>query len=128
MPNYWFDHLHLISPDPVKTAEFYEKMFGVRKVIRTLGEGRVLVELTLNGTTVLVSKPRGDSAPFGLGHFGIRTDNLNKAAEELRAKGIRFTQDITEVTPGFKISFVLAPENVPIELQEGSVISVPTSP
>ena len=28
MPNYWFDHIHLMSPDPLKTAEFYEKSFG----------------------------------------------------------------------------------------------------
>jgi len=28
MPKYWFDHVHLISRDPVTTADFYEKNFG----------------------------------------------------------------------------------------------------
>ena len=122
MPNYWFDHVHLISPDPRKTAEFYEEMFGARQVsIRDLGNGRVVANLNLNGTTILVSPQRDDNARTGLDHFGIRTDNLNKAVDELKTNGVKFTQDITEVRPDFKISFLLAPENVSIELQEGSL-------
>ena len=55
MPNYWFDHIHLISPDPLKTADLYEKMFGARRVgTRNLADGRILVDLDLNGTMVLV--------------------------------------------------------------------------
>ena len=121
MPEYWFDHVNLISPDPAKTAEFYEDMFGARKVIRDLGNGRVLVELNLSGATILISKQADDSAQLGLVHFGIRTDNLNEAVEELKAKGVEFTKDITEVRPGFKISFLLAQEDVSIELQEGGL-------
>ncbi len=122
MPSYWFDHIHLMSPDPLSTAEFYEKMFGARRVTtRDLGNGRVFVNLNLNGTTILVSKPSGDDAQTGLVHFGIRTDNLDEAMDELEAKGVKFTRDITEVQPGFKISFLLAPESVPVELQEGSI-------
>ncbi len=50
-PNYWYDHVHLISSDPVKTAEFYEKMFDARRVsVSELGAGRVSVELDLNGS------------------------------------------------------------------------------
>ena len=37
MPNYWFDHVHLMSNDTVKTAEFYEKMFGA-KIVSKMGE------------------------------------------------------------------------------------------
>jgi len=120
MPNYWFDHVHLMSPDPVKTAEFYENMFGISKVMRDLGNGRVLVELNLRGTKILISKQAEDSAQLGLTHFGIRTDNLNEAVEEFKAKGAKFTMDITEVRPGFKISFLLAEDGVSIELQEGT--------
>ena len=122
MPNYWFDHIHLISPNPVKTAEVYEKMFGASHVSTwDLGNGRVIVNLNLNGTTILVSPQRGDNAKTGLDHFGIRTDNLDEAVDELKTKGVKFTQDIVEFRPGFKISFLLAPENVSIELQEGGI-------
>ncbi|MFH1381414.1 MAG: VOC family protein [Chloroflexota bacterium] len=120
MPKYWFDHIHLMSPDPVKTGEFYEQMFGAKKVIRDLGKGRIIVEVDFNGTLILVSKA-GDTTQPGLVHFGIATDNVEKSAAELKAKGVRFTQEVREVRPGFKMSFLLAPENVTVELQEGNL-------
>jgi lactoylglutathione lyase len=122
MPNYQFDHIHLMSPDPLKTAEFYEKMFQARRVsARELDGGRVVVNLDLNGTTILISPSGGDASQSGLAHFGIRTDDLEAAVKELKDSGIVFTQEITEVRPDFKISFLTAPENVTIELQEGSL-------
>lgn len=122
MPEYWFDHIHLRSPDPVKTAEFYEQMFGARRVsTQDMGNGRIMLNLDLNGTTILIGQQMGDSAQTGLAHFGIGTGNLDEAVTELKAKGVEFTLDPREIRPGFKISFLLAPENVPIELQEGSI-------
>jgi lactoylglutathione lyase len=77
--------------------------------------------MDLNGTTILIA-PAGDNAPEdGLDHFGIRTDDLPAAVAALKAAGVNFTQDIREIRPGFKISFLKAPENVTIELQEGSL-------
>jgi hypothetical protein len=40
---------------------------------------------------------------------------------ELNAKNVKFTREITAIDPQTKISFLQAPENVSIELQEGSV-------
>ena len=87
MPAYYFDHIHLISPDPRKTAEFYEKMFGAKQIsMHELSDGRVTVNLNLNGITILVTKPPVDSFHAGLDHFGIGTDDLGVAIEELKAK------------------------------------------
>ncbi len=87
-----------MSPDPAKTAEFFQKMFGASLVsIRDLGNGRVSVNLNLGGTKILVSKSIGDNAQSGLSHFGIGTDNLAEAVDELKAKDVKFTRDITEV-------------------------------
>ena len=120
MPDYWIDHIHLMSPEPVKTAEFYVTMFGAKQVsIHELGNGRVTVNLELNGVTILISQQAGDNAPTGLVHFGIGTGNLDEAVDDLKARGVEFTMDKREIRPGFKISFLLAPQNVPIELQEG---------
>jgi len=121
MADYYFDHIHLNSLDPPKTAEFYEKMFGAKRIsTKEMADGRVMVNLNLNGTTILVSQPRGDSSQTGLNHFGLKTDDLGTAIGDLKAKGVDFTQDLTKVRPGFKMSFLLAPENVSIELQEVS--------
>ena len=69
----------------------------------------------------MIAPSSGDSSQASLDHFGIRTDDLKTAIEELKASGVNFTQDLTEVGPNFKISFLKAPENVSIELQEGSI-------
>ncbi len=126
MPNYWFDHVHLVSPEPLKTAEFYEKMFGARRDnIQELADGRILVSLVVNGAIIRVSNPKTRplvpaTLPGGCGleHFGLRTDNLAAAVEELKAEGIKFVQDITVLPSGVKLSFFLSPEDVLVELLE----------
>ena len=126
MPNYWFDHVHVVSPDPVKTAQFYEEMFSAKRgSIDDLPDGRILVNLDLNGVAIRVSNPRtkplvSGASLTGLEHFGLRTDDLEAAVAELKANGVQFVQDITVARPGLKISFFLAPDNVLVELQEGS--------
>lgn len=122
MPKYWLDHIHLISPEPVKTAEFYEKMFGAKRISTAEpSNGHTIINLNLVGTSVLISKRKDDSVEIGLHHIGIGTDDLDKAVNNLKVKGVEFTKDITSIRPGFKISYLLAPENVSIELQEGSI-------
>ena len=127
MPKYWFDHVHLFTPDALKTAQFYETMFNAERVSTAeLADGRIRVELDINGSRVLItertaqpeSAPPPPGAGYGLGHFGLRTDNLEAAVAELKAKGVEFRDEIRVVQPGLKISFLWAPENVLIELQE----------
>ena len=129
MPSYCYDHIHLISPDPVKTAEFYERMFNAKRVsVTEHGAGRVSVALDLNGSRVLVMNPRvqpetGPSARvdnYGLEHFGIRTNDLETAVADLKAKGVKFKEEIRVASSGAKISFLWAPENVLIELLESN--------
>jgi len=121
MPQYFFDHIHLMSSDPMKTAEFYQKTFGAKLVSsRDFGGGRITVNLNLGGVTVLIGKSR-DESQNGLAHFGMRTDKLEEAVSELKGKGVTFSREITPFGPHFKISFLEAPEKVSIELQEGSL-------
>jgi catechol 2,3-dioxygenase-like lactoylglutathione lyase family enzyme len=126
MPTYQFDHIHLNSPDALKTAQFYEKMFGSQIVrVREIYGGAV-VRLDLNGQQALIGPPVGSpplvpatlQPQYGLIHFGLRTDNLEKSIEELKAKGMTFVQDITPLSTGSKISYFLAPEGVLVELQQ----------
>jgi len=128
MPDYSFHHLHLMSPDPIRTAEFYEKMLGAtRTSVRELDGGRHAVNLDLNGTVILVASQReGATVPgepqSGLEHFGLRTDDIKAAVAELRANGVEIIQDVTELgrSGNLKIAFVRGPENVKIELLEVS--------
>ncbi|MDP2920068.1 MAG: VOC family protein [Dehalococcoidia bacterium] len=121
MAKYSFDHIHLMSPDPVKTAEFYQKMFNAALLSsRDFGNGGVVVHLKLDGVIILISRTAADGQN-GLVHFGVRTDNLEEAVAELKGKGAVFTRDITRINPQLRISFVDGPEAVPIEVQEGGI-------
>lgn len=126
MAQYMYDHVHLISPNPVKTAEFYEQAFGASRV--AAGQypgGGSRVELHLEGTRLLIRTPvdpggTAEDAPgtrHGLEHFGIRTDDIEAAVADLKAKGVRFIQDISQSpATGSRIAFLMAPDNVMIEL------------
>lgn len=126
MSSFQFDHIHLNSPDALKTAQFYEKMFG-SQIVR-ITRGGTVVRLDLNGQQTMIGPPLGSpplvpatlQPQYGLIHFGLRTDNLEKAVDELKAKGLNFVQDITAMPSGSKISYFLAPENVLVELQQYS--------
>jgi len=109
LPNYWYDHVHLTSLDPVKTAEFYEKLFGAKRVaVREMSGGRTSVELDLQGSVILIMYPQNapesvadePEAPFGLEHFGIKTDDIEAAVANLKANGVKFRDEIRETRPG----------------------------
>ena len=129
MPNYWYDHVHLISPEPEKTAQFYERMFNAKRVdVSKFSDGRTMVILDLNGSRVLVMnrKAQPESSPsspetggYSLEHFGIRTDDIEAAVANLKANGVQFKEELRAgSSPGLKIAFLWAPENVLIELLE----------
>jgi catechol 2,3-dioxygenase-like lactoylglutathione lyase family enzyme len=51
MAKFTHDHVHLRSPDPEATAQFYERMFGA-EVLRTVQQGKPRVDLDLCGLKV----------------------------------------------------------------------------
>ena len=126
MANFHFDHIHLLSSDPEKTAKFYETLLGAKRMSTTsIRDKGMLVELKLGEMSVKIMTLREKSlisaSPMvGIEHFGIETDNIEEAVNEMKARGIDFAVDITEPRPGLKNAFFVAPEGVLIELSETS--------
>ena len=126
MPTYAYDHIHLRSPDPSKTAQWYHRMFGARILQTPQPTGPNRVDLDLNGLIVFVAgamppneEIRGLKDPhYGLDHFGLRVQNLEQAVADLKAKGAEFVVEPRTLPTGVKIAFVRAPEDVRIELVE----------
>ena len=61
MSTFTYDHIHIRSTDPEKTAAYYERMFDAQ-IIRTMQDGKILnredVEVTpLSRNVVTVKKP-----------------------------------------------------------------------
>jgi catechol 2,3-dioxygenase-like lactoylglutathione lyase family enzyme len=124
MPKYSYDHVHLVSADPMKAADFYVRAFGAKKVSETPSPTGTSVALSIEGTRLLIRPPRDnkskEDAPRtrrGLEHFGLRTDDIQGAVADLKAKGVKILDEIHVVpSSGSTVAFLAAPDNVEIEL------------
>ena len=110
------------------TAQYYHNMFDARIVESIQSDGRPRIDLDLNGLTIFIAKvppeadiPTAPADPYiGLDHFGLRVDNLDEAAADLKRRGAEFTLEPRTIRPGVKIAFVRGPDDVRIELLERS--------
>jgi len=123
MAKYTWDHIHLRSPDPEATAQWFEKMLGA-EVIRTMQQGMPRIDLKLGGANIFIAPVKaGDgvntppTTPYqGLDHFGLVVTGIDAVASELKAKGVEFTREPTTVRPGTRVCFIRGPQGVSIEL------------
>ena len=126
MVTYSYDHIHLRSRDPMATAQYFNKMFDAKILESIQSDGQPRIDLDINGLIIFIAKadentPAGPVEPhLGLDHFGLRVDNLNEAAADLKAKGAEFSSEPRDLRPGLKIAFVRAPGDIRIELLERS--------
>ena len=123
---YEFSHIHLKSPDPEKTANWYVKAFNFKiasDTVRTFGDRFIRCETT-DGIVINISNARtneqlgtGDAtAHWGLEHFGIDVDDIEKEIERLKTLGAELMEGPIDVPNGPLIAFIKAPDNVRIEL------------
>jgi lactoylglutathione lyase len=123
MAKFTYDHIHLRSPNPEVTAQWYERMLGA-EVVRTMQQGKPRIDLKLGGANVFIALvAAGDGVnpppvtPYqGLDHFGLTVSGIDAVVADLKAKGVEFTREPTTVRPGTRVAFLRAPEGVSIEL------------
>jgi lactoylglutathione lyase len=123
MPQFTYDHIHLRSPNPEATAQYYERMFGA-EIVRSMQQGKPRIDLKLGGANIFIAPVApGDgvnpapTTPYqGLDHFGLSVSNIDAVVAELKAKGAEFTREPTTVRPGVRVAFLRGPEGVSIEL------------
>jgi len=128
MAKYTWDHIHLRSPDPEATAQWFEKMLGA-EVIRTMQQGTPRIDLKLGGANIFIAPVKaGDgvntppTTPYqGLDHFGLVVTGIDAVAAELKTKGVEFTREPTTVRPGTRVCFIRGPQGVSIELLDRTV-------
>jgi predicted enzyme related to lactoylglutathione lyase len=127
MAKFWFDHLHLVVPDPEKIADFFVKAFGAEKVsVDKLPDGRIRAELSIIGGRMIINTPmandnRSPDSPqkrYGTEHFGMKVDDLESALHQCQAAGGKLVREVTQIRPGTRIAFFMAPDNVLVELLE----------
>ena len=124
MVTYSYDHIHIRSREPMETARYFNNMFGAKILESVQTDGQSRVDIDINGLIVFLAQadkttPDGPVDPYvGLDHFGLRVDNLDTAAADLKSKGAEFSMEPKDLRPGLRIAFVRAPGDVRIELLE----------
>jgi lactoylglutathione lyase len=123
MPHVTWDHIHLRSPDPEATAQWFERMLGAQ-VKRSMQAGKPRIDLKLGGANIFIAQvAAGDgvnappTTPYqGLDHFGLAVSGIDAIAAELKAKGVQFTKEPHSPRAGIKICFLRGPQGISIEL------------
>jgi len=123
MADFTWDHIHLRTPDPEATAQWFEKMFGAQ-VIRSTVAGQPRIDIKLGGANIFTAKVTpGDgvnappTTPYqGLDHFGLSVSGIDAIAVDLKKKGVEFTKAPHVPRPGIKICFLKGPQGISIEL------------
>ena len=121
------NHIHLKSPDPEKTADWYVRAFNfeiVSDTVRPVGDRFIRCKSEDGGMAVNISGARtgetlgpGDANPHhGLEHFGFDTVDIAADIERLEGLGAKLMEGPMEQPGGVQIAFMKAPDDVRIEL------------
>ena len=121
LPQFAWDHVHIRTPDPEATAQWFADMLGA-EILRAPGR----IDVKLGGAMIFLAPVvDGDGVnpppvtPYqGLDHFGLTVKDIDAVAAEIKAKGIEFTKEPTTIRPGVRICFIRGPQGISIELLE----------
>lgn len=121
-----FGHIHLISPEPDKSAEFWCKHFGAsitRRDPDVAGAPNVRMRLGnmslfirgIRPTDKMAAQPEGKIR--GIDHFGIDVDDFDATVERLTKAGIPCVDGPRSVG-AYRVAFYRCPDNVLVEVLE----------
>ena len=111
------NHIHLKTPDPEKTAQFYVDSLEAEIVGKAGDSG---FRLDLHGLTVNVTKhieSQTRDQVYGIEHIAIDTDDLDNVVADLKKSGARILEE-TVVGNGRRVCFFEGPQGVQLEVLE----------
>jgi catechol 2,3-dioxygenase-like lactoylglutathione lyase family enzyme len=98
-------HIAISVPDPEKSAQFYEKAFGLTRLGQTdspvatgvyLSDGVVNIALLKYKSDDWAGEERGKDY-VGVHHFGFQVDDLEAAQRRVEEQGATFFRDLPEM-------------------------------
>lgn len=115
------NHLHLKTPEPKKTVDFYVTYTGAKIVSERTGpNGRTTFRLNLHGVELNVTdflEEQKLEQFYGLEHIAIDTDNFADEVGKIKAAGIKILEERT-LPDGRKVCFFEGPQGVRLEFLE----------
>ena len=115
------NHLHLKSPNPQKTVDFYLEYAGAKIVSeRTAPNGHKTFRLNLHGVELSVTEFLEEQKLgqfYGLEHVAIDSNNFDGEVAKIKSAGIKILEE--RVLPdGRRVCFFEGPEGVRLEFLE----------
>ncbi|KPJ75252.1 MAG: hypothetical protein AMJ54_15470 [Deltaproteobacteria bacterium SG8_13] len=122
---YRFHHLHLICKDLENMIGFFTDALGAKLAERKQFGGASGAVLDLNGIDISLRVEKkdevitGDASQtcYGYDHIGLAVEDLEKAMQELAAKGVEFPSEPVDLGDRLTV-FFKGPEKITIELLE----------
>lgn len=118
-----YDHTHFKCTDPEKSVAFFKEHFGATEVSRSTSGPMPITTLDLGGCWYNFSPRREEEQAalpagptYGVYHIALRTQDLEAEAAKLKARGVKFTMEVTQPNPSLKMAFVEGPDGISIEL------------
>ena len=131
---YRINHIHLKSPDPRKTAEWYVRafdfeitgdethVFGDRFIRCKSGDGGINVNIS--GARTNERLGHGDASPHhGLEHFGFDSVDVEADITRLTELGATLLEGPIKLPNGGRIAFLQGPDDTRLELVEARRIA-----
>ena len=126
---YRINHIHLKSPDPRKTAEWYVRAFDFEITsdeTRVFGDRFLRCKSADGGINVNISGARtderlgnGDAMPHhGLEHFGFDSVDVQADINRLTGLGATLLEGPINLPNGGRIAFLQGPDDTRLELVE----------
>ena len=127
------DHIHIYSQEPELSVAFYIDHFDAQELFRnenvhcqtriflSLGEQLLVIGLFPPGIEPSVPPALGDGAyshGFGVAHFGLKVQDIEAAATELRNAGVSLLGDPVHESTGLSYLYLAAPDGVLVELTQ----------
>lgn len=131
-----FDHVHIISEDPVASAAWYVEILGATITANYTLRGAPQIHVALGGMTVIIRGKRPGEDPskanpirdfdgfsshneWGTDHFGFTFNgDLKSFCEEIREKGATFAIEPWAFSTESFLCYLAAPDGVSIELAQ----------
>ena len=131
---YRINHIHLKSPDPRKTAEWYVRAFDftiANDETRVFGDRFVRCRSADGGIAVNISGARtnerlgpGDANPHhGLEHFGFDSLDVEADIKRLVDLGAVLMEGPIQMPNGGRIAFLKGPDDTRLELVQAAKVA-----
>ena len=115
------NHLHLKTPDPRTTPQWYVDYLGAKLVSeRQSPSGQLILRLDLHGVPLNVTgyiEGQRLEQHYGLEHVAIDTDDFDAQVEKIKASGAKILEE-RSLPDGRRVCFFEGPDGVRLEFLE----------